>query len=1070
MRKLLNFSACLLLFTGMLAQALRAQASYGGVSGTVKSTTGAAMPDVKIELENVATGTRITATSDSSGNFRFENVPAGRYRIITTSGKVAAVPSPEFDVTNNRINVMNVTIAPGPATDVITMVEAPPRSLDTAQITTYYTTEQIQNLPRPNLMERDGNIFGAYNLSLLSEGVTSGGIGEGPALSVTGLRPVQNLFHIDGADNKNYLTNNALAYVSPMATKDFVMLQNQTSPLFGHLTGGKLNSTILSGTNQVHGSLYEDFQNQSLNALEPTWKNAGISEPRFDQNRLGGSVGLPFIPNHLFFYGDFEYIPFGFTRFNIQQSLAPTPQGYTTLAGVPGVSQSNLNFLQNNLTTDQAPTQFTTVNGVAIPLAPSLQRLSGFRNNYMGTGSLEAVISDRQRLNFRYVHNKIDEGARGSGSTFSPAVNSFTPTNNTALVASAAYYFTLSPMLINELRAGYNRFDQTLDSIAAGYFSSNPNFQINGPANFLSPLSTANARNSVQNTYHLADALAVRIGPHNFRAGYDGRNVRLTRRGFLGIQPNLVYSDLEHFVTDSAPLFSQQAFGPSDFSDDQWSHLLFVNDSWRLRPNINIDLGVTWQYATLPNSISRLWDTNGVSGTLANGANTGWFNGITAKPGTDKTAFAPKVGVAWAPGNRNTVVRAGFGMQYDTLYLSQINPTLFPFSLTAFGNPTGTSFLTSGGIQNPYANATSLNLTSNQLASLNGTILGDQQLPYVMRWNVGIQQSVWQGFVAEVSYLGTKGTNLPWLTNLNPIATPNNSLPLFFNQPNQAQLDALPTTLTQLLVGSGGTLGGNPLYTFSNSGNSSYHALAVNFRQRVIRGFELFGHYTYSHAINDSNGTVLDLVNPTRSRLTSIYDRRQRGTASVLWDVAGAFSDQTSMIRNILANFVIGATYTYESAQYLPLGSSIFGTSFASPAIINAGGIGAAGTTPLTNSNGAVVGYLVNSPNAGIISGGLGTFAGTNNYAFPLDVTNNVDFTVSKGFGWQDRANFEVRGTAYNVFNSAQYVGRTIDSVNFPTVLNNTTFLQPGSAAFQGFTQVLPANARTLQLSLRVEF
>jgi hypothetical protein len=132
--------------------------------------------------------------------------------------------------------------------------------------------------------------------------------------------------------------------------------------------------------------------------------------------------------------------------------------------------------------------------------------------------------------------------------------------------------------------------------------------------------------------------------------------------------------------------------------------------------------------------------------------------------------------------------------------------------------------------------------------------------------------------------------------------------------------------------------------------------------------------------------------------------------------------------------------------------------------------LGAGVPTPLTNSAGQVVGYLANGT-SGFVNGGLGLYgAGSRAFTFPLDITSNVDLSVAKGFGWRDRWNFELRGTAYNVFNSAQFTGHTVSSIDFPNVLQNATIMSAGSAAFQAWRQVLPANARTLQFSLRVLF
>ncbi len=1043
-----------MLFAGMLAPHLKAQASYGTVTGTVRNTTGAPMADVKIELENVATGTRVTVATDAQGAYRFENVPAGRYRIITTHGKVAAVPSPEFDVAMNRTNIMNVTITPGPATDVITVLEEPARVLETAQIITYYEAESIQNLPRPNFVERTGNAFGAYNLSLLSEGVTSGGVGEATGPAVTGHRPSFNIFHIDGIDNKNRINNAPVVYMSNMATKDFVLLEDQSAPRFGHEPGGKLNSTVHSGTNGIHGALYNYLQNRIMNALEPAWIRQGITDqPRYDQNRLGGAVGFPILRNHLFFYGNFEWIPLGFTRPGVSEFLAPTTEGLATLSTVPGVSQQNISLLQPFATT-QAPTSSTIVNGVSIPLAPVSNLFAGSRDSYMGTGSIEWLPSDRQRLQGRYVYNYVNEQQRNVG-----LPNQFVPTKARSMLGTIAHYYTVNPNITNELRVGYNRWDQNVlnDFFSTPFLNIGGTNLPNAGFGFVTLAGFAAARNNIQNGYDLADTLAWQVGRHNLRFGFDGRRFMTTWRQPFGLSGNYVYSNLQEFALDLTPgILAQRTFGADQFGDDQWSYFLFAQDMWRVAPTLSVDLGVSWQYSTIPNSIERLFGSNGP------------FSGLDS-PSTQKTAFAPRVGFAWAPGNRNTVFRAGFGMQWDTITLNALNPLLFPFGVTAVSSGTTPAggFLATGGVQNPFVGTPDITAPFNA-GVFNSTILGDQRLPYYMTWNAGLQHSFWRGFLGEVRYLGTKGTNLPWITNVNPIATSTSSLPVFFTAPSQATLDTLPT-FAQLQAGS--FLNGSPLVVPSFTGNSTYHALAVNLTQRFIKGVQFAGHYTYSHLIDDSNGTTFDLANPDRSSSSSIFDRRHRGTATVLWDVAGAFGDQPSLLRNILANFVIAATYTYESAQYLPLVGGLAGSLWNQTSIVNpASAVGASLSTPLFNTAGGLVGYLAD-PTARFITTGPGVLStGSRGFLIPLDVMNNLDVSVSKGFAFRDLFNVEVRGTAYNILNTSQFVGGPINTIDFRTTLQNPAFQTAGTGAVQNFQQSFSSNPRLLQVSLRILF
>ena len=153
-----------------------------------------------------------------------------------------------------------------------------------------FDSRQIVNLP---IIENSNSLYGALNLSLLSAGVASnGGVGQGTGPSVGGQRPMNNNFMIEGVDNNNKTVTGPLVYVPTEATAEFTLLQNQVGAEFGHSSGGQFNTVIKSGTNETHGSLYEYFQNRNLNAVDAVYANQGIrSNPRFDQNRLGASIG-----------------------------------------------------------------------------------------------------------------------------------------------------------------------------------------------------------------------------------------------------------------------------------------------------------------------------------------------------------------------------------------------------------------------------------------------------------------------------------------------------------------------------------------------------------------------------------------------------------------------------------------------------------------------------------------------------------------------------------------------------------------------------------------------------------
>jgi hypothetical protein len=173
------------------------------------------------------------------------------------------------------------------------------------------------------------NGSGIYNLSLLGAGVaSSGGVGQGTGPSIGGQRPENNSFNIDGVLNDNHYTTGPQVYVSNEAIAQFNLVQNQFSAEFGGAAGGVFNAVVKSGTNQIHGSIYEYFQNRNLDAVDALEVHQGIySNPRYDNNRLGATIGGKIIKDKLFYFGNFEYNPIGQASQPGNAVYAPTAAG-----------------------------------------------------------------------------------------------------------------------------------------------------------------------------------------------------------------------------------------------------------------------------------------------------------------------------------------------------------------------------------------------------------------------------------------------------------------------------------------------------------------------------------------------------------------------------------------------------------------------------------------------------------------------------------------------------------------------------------------------------------------------
>ncbi len=304
-----------------------AQAVSGNIVGTVTDSSGAAVVGAEVVATKVATGVSATSKTSNSGEYRFDNLLAGTYRVTARSSGFRTT-SVIAEVLLNQTGTVNVTLSPGASTETVEVSgEAPIIDTTTAQLQTTYEDRQLLDLPTSGLgVSTNGQNLGVLNLALLDSGVGStGGLGAGTGPSVGGQRPRNNNFTVEGVDNNNKGITGPLIYVPQDAVANFSVLQNQFNSEFGHSSGGQFNLAVQSGTNSFHGKAYEYFQNRNMNAVDTSLANQGIfKNPRFDSNRFGGQFGGPIFKNKLFFFANFEYNPVGQAASPGSPLLAPT--------------------------------------------------------------------------------------------------------------------------------------------------------------------------------------------------------------------------------------------------------------------------------------------------------------------------------------------------------------------------------------------------------------------------------------------------------------------------------------------------------------------------------------------------------------------------------------------------------------------------------------------------------------------------------------------------------------------------------------------------------------------------
>jgi hypothetical protein len=1070
-----------------LPGALSGQAISGDLVGTIQDATGAGVPNADVGALNPATNLKSVTKTNSDGAYRFSNLPAGDYTLDAVAPGFSPTSLRGVTVDVNKIATLNLVLQVGQiattvdVTDAVAVIDT-----TTATVGSTFKAREAQDSPISSVG------LGAVNLSLLNAGVASnGGLNAGRGPAVGGQRPRNNNFTIEGVDN-NYKTGAGTLLVVPNdATEEFTLLQNQFSAEFGHSSGGQFNVIVKSGTNSVHGSAYEYLQNRNLNAIDQIFANSGtLTKERYDQNRIGGTIGGPILRNKLFFFGNYEYNPVGQST-TPGEVLTPTATGYATLAGVSGLNQNNLAILKQYATPAAVAlpnrSQFPDVNGVPIEVGQSSIVAPNYLNGHEAVASFDYNASASDQLRMRYIYNRtvvLDNKAN------LPAFFQIEPASYH--LATISEYHNFSPALTNEFRVGFNHFLSVTPSGDYKFpgLDAFPNLQfadLNGLQLGPSPFSPQSA---AQSTYQLTDNITFTRNNHTMQFGFDGRRAITPTKFVQRERGDYQYSTLDLYLRDIAPdQFAQRTLGNPTYYGNDWSLNAYAADTWRIRPNLTLNGGLRYGYTSVPLS-DRLQALNAVSnvpGVL-----------IFDAPKAQTKNFAPRVGLAWSPGRKGTTsIRAGFGIAYDQIY-DNIGVNSLPpqFVTTVDAHGTGApQFLAQGGI---LANAQAGVLSASEARARTSAFIPDQKLPYSIQWNVGVQQVFAKDYTLEARYLATRGVHLNVQTRPGQISlvTPSRSLPTYLQAPSQTTLDALPLTLDQL--GSESNL--SPAFAaagFTNStltedapiGNSTYHGLALQLNRRFSNGLQFVGSYTWSHLIDDSTAdfftTLLtprrpeDFQNARIDRSSSALDHRHRLTFGAVYDVP-AFHKSNRILKNLAGGWSIAPVYTYESPEFVTVlsqtDSNLNGDFFADRAIVNPAGREGTGSavSELTNSGGDVVAYLAADPNARYIQAGPGAYANGGRNTLAGRPINNIDLNLLKNFGVGERTKIQFSAQFFNLLNHAQFVPGFVNRIDNPSVPTTGgsvfNYLTPGDPNFNNPEAIYTSNPRNIQLALKILF
>ena len=917
-----------------------AQDATGRIIGTVSDTTGAVIPNVQVTVIDVATQVSRKTTSNQDGYYQVLALPIGTYKVTAEHEGFRTFASDENKLQINQALRLDVKLEVGAVEQTVEVgSQAAPVETVNATLGQSVTGRTLTNMP---LNGRD-----TLDLALLQPGITESNDDNGAAgnFSIAGGRTDSVTYLLDGGQNNDLLDNSNLLDPNPDAIAEFRLLTSNYTAEYGRNGGGIISEVIKSGTNQIHGSLFEFLRNRDFDAND--FFNIQQGLPRLDlkRNQFGATLGGPIIKDKIFFFLAYQgqrqvqAVPDVdapvFTPLELQGNFSQSAGGAPD-PGVVAFLQANPYFQPNPALAANAiidPSRFDPVaqnyiKAGYIPTAPG---------GLLSTSLSEFSNADELTTKFDFNLSSKDKVSATIGLNRTPFSNPFpfatVPGFPSLTVAN--YYYTnlgytriISPTLLNEFHFVSHR---------SNYLNDTPSKQLpppsalgvavtpdvpTGPTNlyFDTGLQIGQSENGptryVENTFSWTDSVSWTRGKHNWKFG----------GGFTPYQENLSYDfiiDGEFdFYTDTsvatgnayadfllgAPdAYFQSAKAPSNIRSK--NTYVFGQDEWHIRKTLVLTLGLRYEYNT-PKT-----DTEGRSYSIIPGeqsrrfvnAPTGLvFPGDPGAPrGTnfpDKTNFAPRVGFAWDPtGSGKTSVRGGFGMFYDILKGEdnlQFNGQA-PFVGTAglYFNDAGPgsgalNYLSqpfvAAGVPNSFpSKPPGPNVSFVPFVPINSSgivYMVDPHLrtPYIYQYNLSLQRNLFADTVLEANYVGSSSHGLTSLKDINPMILGTTT----------RVLDQTPGNSTC------GTVVEIPCFAalpeFQNVAHANYNALEASLTRQPKTsklGTAYFTlSYTYSHNLDNASGfrqrnSTVPTYDPSFFYASSDSDVRNRISFSGGWDL-----------------------------------------------------------------------------------------------------------------------------------------------------------------------------------------
>lgn len=1044
----------------------------GSIRGTVTDPSGAVVEGATVSAKRSETGLTRTTTTDRTGAYLLLELPVGHYQLQVERAGFQTYLQQGISLDVNETATIPVGLKVGTGNEKVEVnADADLIQGTVTSLGTVVSEREVLDLPL------NGRNF--TQLGLLQPGVVpltpglaeaGGSLRAGQAYAVNGQRPESNNFLIDGANNFNGVDGGFVLKAPVDAVAEFRILTHNANAEFGNSLGSTTNIITRSGTNQLHGALWEFFRNDVFDA---TNFFATRTEP-LKQNQFGASLGGPVRKDKTFLFGFYE--GFRNRQGETQSSTVPSvaersgdfsascPEGFTGgFCNNPNHQLFNV-FLNkpypNNQLTDINPLSTGLLSLFPLPnsgpnLFTSTQVVT---QDYDQFGiRLDHYLSASDVLNFRYMFN--------DGTQFNPIPTSGAsvpgfPVGQTQRAQNfvAQVTHTFNPAIVGVVRLSFLRnkflygertnhttpaslgfqYDPSLD-LAVGP----PFIQVNGYTTIGDPIT--GPRNSYENAFDYSASLSWVHGRHElkFGGGYQHLQINVLQgiatNGFFVFVPFPVVPNAFASFLFGQPVFFLQ--GRGDFSRGIRGNSLngYAQDTYRVSNRLTLNLGLRYElpfpYTEIRNR-QTLFVPGRQSTVVPSAPNGLLYPGDAGVPAglipTFKKGFAPRVGFAWDPtGSSKWLVTSAYGIFYEPYYTGQGGPLQSPISAPPYLQ---TEQVSTPNFADPYNGNPPVN---GQFATplTNLTLDAKLPLPYAQDWDLNIQRSLGANLLFQVGYVGTKGTKLPRFIEGNPaiympgVSTPNNA--------------------DQRRLYSGCTLADPPTACkFSSTGliagiaNSTYNALEASLKKRFSHGLAFLASYTYSKAIDDASSFNMtgsaskpvagenDLAqNPfdlAAERGPSLFDARHRFVFSYQWSLpffqhSGGISQAAlgGWQLNGIVTSMSGTPFTvFDSTDVSDQGGApeITGFSANRPNVVSGQNPNSGPKTTSAWLNAAAFAQVIPDPNSPVQQFGN---AGRNIGVGPR--YSDWDFSIFKNFRVTESKDIQFRAEFFNILNHPNF-------------------------------------------------